>query len=70
MKELVEKVAALYADFSKDAKMCIRDRYLIADVPERATALHFSILNTAEFDCVVLSHSDKIEDMEPDWSCV
>ncbi|MDC1583946.1 hypothetical protein POY43_19220, partial [Phocaeicola vulgatus] len=40
---------------------------LIADVPERATALHFSILNTAEFDCVVLSHSDKIEDMEPDW---
>ena len=41
--------------------------YLIVDVPERATALHFSILNTAEFDCVVLSHSDKIEDMEPDW---
>lgn len=41
--------------------------YLIADVPERATALHFSILNTAEFDCVVLSNSDKIEDMEPDW---
>ncbi|MEO3451483.1 hypothetical protein ABG862_27500, partial [Bacteroides xylanisolvens] len=40
---------------------------LIADVPERATALHFSILNTAEFDCVVLSNSDKIEDMEPDW---
>ena len=31
--------------------------YLIADVPERATALHFSILNTAEFDCVVLSNS-------------
>ena len=41
--------------------------YLIADVPERATALHFSILNTAEFDHVVLSNSDKIEDMEPDW---
>ena len=41
--------------------------YLIADVPEGATALHFSILNTAEFDCVVLSNSDKIEDMEPDW---
>ncbi len=33
----------------------------------RATALHFSILNTAEFDWVVLCHSDKIEDMEPDW---
>ena len=41
--------------------------YLISDVPENATALHFSILNTAEFDKVVLSNSDKIEDMEPDW---
>ena len=38
--------------------------YLIADVPEGATALHFSILNTAEFDKVVLSNSDRIEDME------
>ena len=41
--------------------------YLISDIPEDATALHFSILNTAEFDKVVLSNSDKIEDMEPDW---
>lgn len=41
--------------------------YLIADVPDGATALHFSVLNTAEFDKVVLSNSDKIEDMEPDW---
>lgn len=41
--------------------------YLIAEVPDGATALHFSILNTAEFDKVVLSNSDKIEDMEPDW---
>lgn len=41
--------------------------YLISDVPENATALHFSILNTAEFDKVVLSNSDRIEDMEPDW---
>jgi hypothetical protein len=41
--------------------------YLIADVPANATALHFSVLNTAEFDVVVLSNSDKIEDMEPDW---
>ena len=41
--------------------------YLISDVPEDATALHFSILNTAEFDKVVLSNSDKIEDMESDW---
>lgn len=41
--------------------------YLISDVPERAVALYFSILNTAEFDKVVLSNSEKIEDMEPDW---
>lgn len=41
--------------------------YLIKEVPEEAVTLHFSILNTAEFDKVVLSDSDKIEDMEPDW---
>ena len=41
--------------------------YLISDVPQGATDLYFSILNTAEFDKVVLSNSDKIEDMEPDW---
>ena len=41
--------------------------YLIVDVPANATALHFSVLNTAEFDVVVLSNSDRIEDMEPDW---
>ncbi len=41
--------------------------YLIKDIPEGAATLNFSILNTAEFDMVVLSNSDKIEDMEPDW---
>ena len=41
--------------------------YLIAEVPTGATALHFSVLNTAEFDKVVLSNSDRIEDLEPDW---
>lgn len=41
--------------------------YLISEVPAGATALYFSILNTAEFDKVVLINSDKIEDMEPDW---
>lgn len=41
--------------------------YLIADVPQGAAKLHFTILKDAEFDCVVLSNSDKIEDMEPDW---
>lgn len=41
--------------------------YLICDVPSDAAYLHFTILNTAEFDKVVLSNSDRIEDMEPDW---
>ena len=41
--------------------------YLVHDVPEGATALHFTIHKTAEFDKVVLSNSDRIEDMEPDW---
>ena len=41
--------------------------YLISDVPEGAKTLYFYILNTAEFDKVVLSNSGKIEDMEPEW---
>ena len=41
--------------------------YLIKDIPEGEATLNFSILNTAEFDMVVLSNSDKIEDMEPEW---
>ena len=41
--------------------------YLIADVPQGATWINFTIQKTAEFDKVVLSNSDKIEDMEPDW---
>lgn len=41
--------------------------YLVADVPTGATDLYFTVLKSAEFDMVVLSHSEKIEDMEPDW---
>lgn len=41
--------------------------YLIYDVPAGATELHFTVYRTAEFDKVVLSNSDRIEDMEPDW---
>ena len=41
--------------------------YVIHDIPEGASTLHFTILSTAEFDKVVLSNSDRIEDMEPDW---
>ena len=41
--------------------------YLVAEVPEGATKLHFTTRNSSDFDCVVLSNSDKIEDLEPDW---
>lgn len=41
--------------------------YLVTDVPTGATDLYFTVLKSAEFDMVVLSHSEKIEDMEPDW---
>lgn len=41
--------------------------YVICDVLSDAVYLHFTILNTAEFDKVVLSNSERIEDMEPDW---
>lgn len=42
--------------------------YLISDVPSNAVSLNFTIQKTAEFDKVVLSNSDKIEDMEPEWA--
>lgn len=45
----------------------VNGMYIICDVPEGATELNFTIHKYAEFDCVVLSNSDKIEDMEPDW---
>ena len=41
--------------------------YVIKDIPEGAVTLSFTIRNTAVFDKVVLSNSDKIEDMEPEW---
>lgn len=42
--------------------------YLIADVPQGAAHLTFSILNSADFDKVVLdAHAERIEDMEPEW---
>lgn len=45
----------------------VNGMYIICDVPEGATELNFTIHKYAEFDCVVLSNSDKIEDMEPEW---
>lgn len=41
--------------------------YVIKDVPDGAVSLSFTIRKTAVFDKVVLSNSDKIEDMEPEW---
>ena len=49
-----------------DAKF-VNGMYIIADVPANAKTLYFSIHNNAEFDCVVLSNSEKVEDMEPEW---
>ena len=42
--------------------------YLVKDVPEGAASLVFSILNSADFDKVVLdAKGERIEDMEPEW---
>lgn len=49
-----------------DAKF-VNGMYIIIAVPENVKMLYFSIHNNAEFDCVVLSNSHKVEDMEPDW---
>ena len=42
-------------------------QYVIADVPSGATYLYFTFSKSLPGDIVVLSNSDKIEDMEPDW---
>ena len=41
--------------------------YVVSDIPAGAVSLHFTIKQTAPFDCVVLSKSDNILDIEPDW---
>ena len=41
--------------------------YVICDIPSEAKSLYFTISKNVDFDPVVLSNSDKIEDMEPDW---
>ena len=45
----------------------VNGMYVIADIPESAVNLYFTIHKDAETDIVVLSNSDNIEDMEPDW---
>lgn len=41
--------------------------YIVSDIPSNAENLYFTIKQTAPFDCVVLSKSENILDMEPDW---
>lgn len=41
--------------------------YLISDVPEGAKYLYFTVNKQIMGDDVVLSNSDRIEDMEPEW---
>lgn len=45
----------------------VNGMYIISEIPEEATNLYFTIHKDAEKDIVVLSNSDKIEDMEPYW---
>ena len=41
--------------------------YLFSTIPSGATRLAFTISNAADFDYVLLTTSDKIEAVEPDW---
>lgn len=46
---------------------CVDGMYLFTDIPEGAVSLVFTISNNAPFDYVLLTKSDKVEDIEPDW---
>ena len=41
--------------------------YCFTDIPDDAVTLAFTISNAAPFDFVVLTKSDKLEAIEPDW---
>lgn len=45
----------------------INGMYLFSSIPENATQLVFSVANDAPFDYVLLTKSDDIEAIEPDW---
>lgn len=45
----------------------INGMYLFNSIPENATQLVFSVANDAPFDYVLLTKSDEIEAIEPDW---
>ena len=44
-----------------------RGQYIISDIPDGAKTLCATVNKTTPGEKVVLSNSDKIEDMEPDW---
>ena len=41
--------------------------YCFTDIPDNAVTLAFTIAQSAVFDYVLLTHSDKVEAIEPDW---
>ena len=45
----------------------INGMYLFSAIPEGATKLAFSIVNAAAFDYVLLTKSEELEAIEPDW---
>lgn len=61
-------ILAEYGVSNLDTKI-VEGMYIIVKVPEGGKTLYFSIKNEAVFgwDDVILSNSDKVEDIEPDW---
>lgn len=51
---------------SLDIKL-VNGMYVINKIPSDAKWLHFTVINSVEWDDVILSNSDKVEDMEPEW---
>ena len=41
--------------------------YCFCSIPENAVSILFTIANAAPFDYVLLTKSDKLEAIEPDW---
>lgn len=50
-----------------DEEKFIDGMYVLNKIPSQAKFLYFTINNKAFWDDVILSRSDKVEDMEPDW---
>ncbi len=46
---------------------CVKGMYCFTDVPEDAVSLVFTVMSDAMFDYVLLTKSERIEDIEPDW---